>query len=125
MWRRVIGRRNIGTRRGAPEALEIVIEARAFAEDVHDEAAIVEKHPFGAGAAFTMLRADAVLAEAFLDRVGDGFELRGAGAGAEQKILRKCGEIAQIEHGNVSRLFVLSGFNRPANFRSKGFPVHR
>ena len=39
---------------GAPEPFEIVIVPRAFAEDVHDEIAVIEKHPFGAGFAFAM-----------------------------------------------------------------------
>ena len=51
--------RNIGARGGAPEPLEIVIKPRAFAENVHDQAAEIEQHPVGACFAFAMLRADA------------------------------------------------------------------
>ena len=60
----------------APEPLEIVILPRPFAENVHDEIAVIEQHPFGAGFAFAMGQADAVTLEPFLDGFADGLNLR-------------------------------------------------
>ena len=52
--RAFIRRRYIQSRSGAPEPLEIVIKPRALAEDVHDERAVIEQHPFGARPSFAM-----------------------------------------------------------------------
>ena len=48
--------RNVVTWHVPPEALEIVIAAGLFAEDVHDEAGEIEQGPVGRAAAFTMFR---------------------------------------------------------------------
>ena len=47
---------NIIARNVAPQALEIVVAASLFAENVHDEAAEIEQRPVVRTAAFAMLR---------------------------------------------------------------------
>src|SRR5207245_4055883 len=49
---RIIGKLEL--RRGAPQALEVVIPARLLAEHVHDEISEVKKHPFGGAKAFAV-----------------------------------------------------------------------
>ena len=59
-FRRARGRREIDALGGAPEPFEIVVLPGALAENVRDEIAVVEQHPFGAGLSFAMRQTDSV-----------------------------------------------------------------
>src|SRR5581483_6398028 len=49
----------------APETLEIVIFARPFTEDVHDEVAVIEQDPFGTLLTFAMRQMHSFTIQAF------------------------------------------------------------
>src|SRR5580704_906249 len=111
--------------RGPPKSFEVVILPSAFAENVHNEIAVIEQHPLGAGFSFTM-RDAASLAEKFLfDRLADSLDLRLALPGTKEEIFRECAGAGKIQHRDVHGLFVLSRFHGRANFGAKGVECHR
>src|ERR1700693_4981256 len=74
-----------GARGGAPEALEVVVEAGALVEDVDDEGTIVEQHPFAGVVAFAVTRLPAMAGKLLLDFVADGLRLARAEARGEHE----------------------------------------
>ena len=55
------------------------------------------------------------------DFVADGFDLRRAESGAEQKIIREGAEAFEIEQGHIRRLLFLRGLDGRAKFEAKRF----
>src|ERR1700687_2565752 len=106
----------VDSARGAPQTLEIVIMARSFGEDVHDEAAEIEQHPFGAGFAFTVDQIHADPRELLFDLVADGNHLRAAEAGADQKAVGKRAKPLKVKQRYFGRLLFL----RRGDGRAKG-----
>src|SRR5271156_6685559 len=109
----------------APEALEVVILAGAFAENVHDEKSIIEQDPFGAGFAFAMRGPAPVAMQALRDGFADGLNLRLAGPGAEQEIIGERAGAGKVQDGNVQSLFFLSGFHGQQDFGIERVKGHR
>ncbi len=106
---------------GAPEPFEIVELPRAVAEDVHDETAVIEQHPFRADLPFAMRQAHVLASQLLFDGIADGLELRRALAGAEQKIF---GERAgKLQDRDVHGLLFLRRLDGPENFGTKVFDV--
>src|SRR5882672_11022535 len=91
--------RNIVTRDVAPEALEIVIAAGLFAENMDDEAAEIEQRPVVRTAAFTMFRlAFQFFMKLLFDFRADGLHLRCAKPGTDHEIFSEGTNLAEIEH---------------------------
>src|SRR6185437_1844655 len=106
---------NVEALRGAPQALNIVKEPHFFAEDVNDEAAVVEQKPFGARASFAMRKAHAVRMKEALDLVTYGVDLTRAFRRANYKILDESAKTRKREHSHGSGFLVLGRFDGPAN----------
>jgi hypothetical protein len=119
------GSREIDASRPPPQPLEIVEFPQALAEDVHDEAAVVEQHPFRSGAAFAVRGTHAVGMQCLLDAVADRSYLRRAESGAKQKVIGEGSEAGQIEQGHTSGFLTLRGLDGPAQFGAKRFGSHR
>src|ERR1700751_5669848 len=118
-------RREIDALGGAPEPLEIVVLPRALAENVCDEIAVVEQHPFGPRLSFAMRQPDSVTLEPLFNGFANGLNLRLAIARAEQKIFGERADARQFQHRNVHGLLVLSRFDGPANFGAQRNVGHR
>ena len=109
----------------APETLEVVILAGAFAENVHDEKSVIKQHPLGAGFAFAMRDAMPVAMQPLFDGLANRLNLRLAGAGAKQKIIRECAGTGKVQDGNVQSLLFLSGFHSQKDFGIERVKGHR
>jgi len=88
----------------------------AFGEDVHDEGAKIEQHPFGAGRAFAVSQVDADPRELLFDLVADRIHLPGAESGAEQKTVGKSSEPLKIKQRDRRRLLFLCRSDGHATF---------
>ncbi len=73
---------------------------------MHDDVAVVEEDPAGLRRALAAARADLLsLAQVFVDRLQDGFDLAvGAGAG-DDKIIGERRYLANVQQQDVFRLF--------------------
>ncbi|HEV2305936.1 MAG TPA: hypothetical protein VGR93_10485 [Candidatus Acidoferrales bacterium] len=105
---------DIETLGGAPQTLNIIEQARLFAEDVDHEAAVIEKEPFGSRTAFTMRKAESAVAEFFFDLLANGFDLPSAFRRTNDEILGKGAESFERQHSYGTGFFALSCFNRAA-----------
>jgi len=85
-----------------PEALQVVVRARFFLEDVDDEVAEVHQHPF---ATIVALNADSQVAGVFelkVDFVTDGLVLFGTRSGTDDEVIAEAGYFAKVQHLDVS-----------------------
>src|SRR5882672_9335289 len=98
---------NVNAARGAPQTLEVIIMARAFREDVHDEAAEIQQHPFGAGFAFAVHQMHAYPRELSFNFVADSIHLRRAETRAEQEAIGKRAQPLKIQQRYLRRLLFL------------------
>ncbi len=89
---------------------------RSLGEDVHDEAAEIEQHPFGAGRAFAVPQVHAGPRELLFDLVADGLHLPRAEARAKQKAVCKRAEPLKIEQRDRRRLLFLRRGDGHAKF---------
>src|SRR5262245_51045582 len=90
-----------------PQTLEVVEEPRTFAEDMHDERAVIEQHPLRRLVAFAVSQAHFVVRELLFDFVADRLHLARAEARAEQERVGKGTELPEVEQRHGSGLFVL------------------
>ena len=97
--------------RGAPQTFQIVKSSRMFGEDVNDQPAKIEQHPFAAGFAFAMQQARPEFLNLVFDFVADGFDLPGAETRAQKEIIGERGEAPQIEQRHFRRLLFLRGLD--------------
>src|SRR5579872_5205185 len=102
--------------RSSPQTLEIVIMAGSFSEDVHDEAAEIQQHPFRAGLAFAVHQVHADPLELPFNLIADRIHLRRAEARADQKAVGKCAKALKIQQGYLRRLLFLCGSDGDAKF---------
>ena len=99
-------------RRGAPQAFEVVIAPRLFAENVQDETTKIDQCPFGGGASFTMFRRSMkLLLELLFDLAADGLHLGRAESRADDEIVREGTDTAEIENGDSCCFFILRRFD--------------
>src|SRR5260370_15160505 len=120
----LVGNFELGRR--APEAFEIVIAARLFAEDVDDKAAEIEQGPFSGAETFAVLgRTLQLFVKLLLDFGANGLDLRRAKARANDEIFRECAEATEGENGNGGRLPVFCSRNGEGPAAWQAFPFHR
>src|SRR5438874_2126628 len=74
---------------GSPESLESVEQTRLSRENVDDEIEVVEQDPFGSIVAFDVRRLGPVFRKRFHDAVGDGANLPGVRARADDEVIGK------------------------------------
>ena len=80
---------------------------RSLRENVHDKAAEIEQHPFGASRAFAVSQLHADSRKLLFDFVADCIHLSSAEAGAKQKAVCKRTEPLEIKQSNLRRLLFL------------------
>ncbi len=113
-------------RSGAPQAFEVVKEARALREDVDDEGSVVEQNPVGGAAvAFAAGTHHAQFFEALFDFIADGVNLRMAEARANEEIFGEGTELAEIEESNVLGVFASRGVDGAVELRTQKVSVQR
>ncbi len=77
---------------------------------MHHHIAIVQQHPAGFGAALDAEGAALVaLAQVFVQPLDERLELAFAGAGADDKVIGKAGQAADVEEQNVLAFLVGNG----------------
>ena len=114
--------RDFQLRCGAPQALEVVVAARLFAEHVNDEASKIKERPFGGSLPFTVRwRALRVFVQLLFDLGTNGLHLRRAEAATDHEVLRERAQAAQIEDGNCPGFFFLCCVNGQLHTFWKGF----
>src|ERR1700739_3183457 len=87
---------NIIARNVAPQALEIVVAASLFAENVHNEAAEIEQCPVVRTATFAMLRfAFQFLVQLLFDFRANRLHLRGTEACAYHEVFSESANLAE------------------------------
>src|SRR5580700_7652202 len=89
--------------RVAPEAIEIVVGAGFFGEDVDQIISVVGQHPFSVVVTFYANRIFAALVQLAADLFGDGLNLSGIRTGADYKKVGEGSDVAQIQHANICR----------------------
>ena len=104
----------------APEGFEVVEVAFVRLEDVDNHAVVIEHDPLAGGKTVGVGGETQIVAQFFADFAADGFEVRVAGAGADDKKVREAGNFAQIENADIFGLFVGS---RAGGGESDGFGV--
>src|SRR3954463_15266627 len=93
---------NLELGRRTPQPLEVVELAGALIEDVHDEAAEIQKRPFSGTHTFAVLRFTLQLFVQLLFHFGaDGLHLRGAEARTNHKVGGKASYFPQIQDGDA------------------------
>src|ERR1700694_3082834 len=98
--------------RGTPQALQIVIAPRLFAQHVNDEPSKIKESPFGRALPFAMLwRALRVFVQLLFDLGANGLHLWSTEARTDDEVLRERAQAAQIEDGNRSGFFFLCRMN--------------
>src|SRR2546425_722420 len=102
---------NLELRRGAPQALEVVIPARLLAEHVHDEISEVKKHPFGGAKAFAVAGRAADARKLFFHFLANGVHLRRAESGTDDEIVGERAEAAQVQEGDSGGFLILRRFD--------------
>src|SRR6267154_1633198 len=107
---------NVNAARGAPQTLEVIIMARAFSEDMHDEAAEIQQHPFGAGFAFAMHQMHADPRELPFNLIANGIHLRRAESRADQKAIGERAQPLKIKQRYLRRLLFLRRGDGHAKF---------
>ena len=95
-----------------PEPFEIIVVAGLLGEDVDDKVAIIHQHPFGILMTFDVRRTFAGIGEALADLVADGLDLARIAAGADDEVVGKRGNLAQVENGDVGGFFGFGGADR-------------
>ena len=95
---------------GFPEALEFVVAAGLFGEDVDYEVYVIEQDPFGLAVAFRVCGVKAGALQAEFDFVGDGLDLARIGAAADNEVVgESSGTLFKLEDGDLFGLFFLTG----------------
>ena len=90
----------------APEALEIVIGARGFREDVDEKIAVIHEDPLSGIVAFNADRQFSCLFQAFFDVVADSVRLARVRNGANDEVVGEGSDFAQVQN------FYIKGFPR-------------
>jgi hypothetical protein len=90
--------------------------ARSFREDVHDEAAEIQQHPFGAGFAFAVHQMHADPRELSFNLVADSIHLRRAETRANQEAVGKRAQPLKIKERYLRSLLFLCGSDGHAKF---------
>jgi len=98
--------------RVAPEAIEIVVGAGFFGEDVDQIISVVGQHPFSVVVTFYANRIFAALVQLAADLFGDGLNLSGIRTGADYKKVGEGSDVAQIQHANICRFLRFSSAGR-------------
>ena len=93
-------------RRLGPQPLELVEVALGLGHHVNDYRAEVDEQPMGGARAFAPDRADALVAQALGDAVGDGAQLALGLAGADDEVVGHARQAADLEQHDVRRLLV-------------------
>src|SRR5712675_3392430 len=107
---------NVNAARGSPQTLEIIIVARSFREDVHDEAAEIQQHPFGAGFAFAVHQMHADPRELPFNLIANGIHLRRAETRADQEAIGERAQPLKIKQRYLRRLLFLRRGDGHAKF---------
>jgi hypothetical protein len=81
-----------------PEALEVIVRARGFREDVNDEIAVIHENPFSGVVAFDAVRQLAGLFQLFFDLVGDRVRLSWIRGGADDEEIGKRSDFAEVQN---------------------------
>jgi hypothetical protein len=112
--------------RRAPKALEIVVAARLFAENVQNEATEIDERPFSGAAPLAVLwGAMKLFFELVLDFATDRLHLRRAESRADHEVVRKGADAAEIENSNACCFFILRGLDGEAHALWQGFEFQR
>jgi hypothetical protein len=90
--------------------------AGSFSEDMHDEAAEIQQHPFGAGLAFAVHQVDADPRELAFNLVADSVHLRRAETRADQEAIGKRAQPLKIKERYLRSLLFLCGSDCHAKF---------
>ena len=94
-----------------PVALELVVVALGWGEDVDDDRAEVEQRPVRIGAALTPDWPHALVAQPLGDAVADRAKLAFRAAGADDEVVRHRRELRDVEQNDVRSLLVLGGID--------------
>jgi len=114
--------RDFQFRRGTPQALEVVVAARLFAEHVNDEASKIKERPFRGPLPFAVRwRALRVFVQLLFNLSANGLHLRRAEGGTDYEVFRERPQAAQIENGNGPGFFLLCRMNGQLHTFWKGF----
>src|SRR6266446_2613554 len=112
--------------RHTPEALEIIVAPRLLAENVHDEAAEIQKRPFGGAMSLAMFGGPAeILVKLRFDFGANGLDLRRAEAGADHKIFGEGACCREVQNSDACGFLFLRGFDGEADALWQGFDFHR
>ena len=90
----------------APELLQSVALAQFGMEDVQHHVGVIHHDPAAGRVARAMVGPDPGLAQPTGNFIGNRFEVRLGGSGANQKIVGDCGNAAHIQNQHVFRLLV-------------------
>src|SRR3954453_473223 len=80
-----------------PKPLEILIAACAVQEHVDDQITVVLQNPFRIVIAFKAYRDVTPIFQLMVNLITDSLILAGVGAGADEEIIGKAGDLSQIE----------------------------
>jgi hypothetical protein len=94
---------------GLPETLEFVVAAGVFGEDVDHEVDIIEQNPLRLAIAFGVGGVESGFFQAEFDFVGDGLDLAGIGAAADDEVIgESSGAFFEFEDSEIFGFFVLA-----------------
>jgi len=93
-------------RRIAPQRFEIIEGALVRLEDMDENPEVIEHDPLAGRKTVGVAGQSELVPQPFLHFRADGFEVRVARAGADDKIIGEAAELAQIEDANVFGFFV-------------------
>ena len=88
---------------------------------MHQEIAVIGQNPFALGVAFDADGAVALQPQLPVDLIGDGLHLPLVVAGADDEIIGKGGDAAQVQNDQVFGLFVFGRADRCEPARLIGF----
>src|SRR5215469_1722820 len=113
-------------RRRPPQALEVVVPPRFFAEDVHDEAAEIQQRPIRRAIALPVPhRPSHLFVELLFDFRADRLQLRRAKTRADDEVIGERASTAQVQHNDAGGFLFLGGLNCGAHALRQGFEIHR
>jgi hypothetical protein len=86
------------------------------AENMDDDIAVIEQQPAGVQRALLVVRLDFLPFEAFTDLVLDGAELSLAFPAADDEVVAKTAQLADIQQDDVAGLLIAGRFRGPAGY---------
>jgi len=103
----------------APQAFQVVVGAGLLGENVNHEIAVIDQNPLRVLITFDAGRVLARFFQLGLDLIGDGLNLAGIAAAANQEKIREGGNLANVECNDVAGLLGVGGSDggQPQGFR--------